>query len=182
MDRELVERARQGDRMAFSAIAGSISGRLYGLAMRILRDGDAAGDALQSALVEIWRDLPTLRETERFDAWASRILVRRCQAELRSRRIRPATLGLVPTDASVDDHEEDVSRREMLERAFARLSPEQRAVLVLTYYRDLTIPQIATTLGVSEGTVKSRLHYARHAMRAALDADERTATLRGRTT
>ena len=59
--------------------------------------------------------------------------------------------------------------------------PDQRAVVVLTYYRDLSVPQVATTLGVSEGTVKSRLHYAREAMRAALEADERGATLQGRT-
>jgi RNA polymerase sigma-70 factor (ECF subfamily) len=181
VDRELVERARDGDRIAFAAIAESISARLYGLATRILRDGDAAGDALQSALVEIWRDLPALREVERFDAWASRILVRRCQAELRARRIRPATVGLLPTDPPVEDHGADVDRREMLESAFTRLSPDQRAVVVLTYYRDLTVPQVATTLGVSEGTVKSRLHYARAALRAALDADERGATLQGRT-
>jgi RNA polymerase sigma-70 factor (ECF subfamily) len=91
------------------------------------------------------------------------------------------TLGLVPGDRSVGDAQVSVGNRDELERAFARLSAEQRAVLVLTYYRDLSLGQVAESLGVSVGTVKSRLFAARRAMRAALDADERLVINEGRT-
>jgi RNA polymerase sigma-70 factor (ECF subfamily) len=181
VDRSLVERAQGGDRVAFGQLAADYADRLFAVAARILRDPDAAGDVLQVVLVDIWRDLPTLRDPDRFEAWAHRLVINRCRAHFRLARRQPMTLGLVPGDRSVGDAQVSVGNRDELERAFARLSAEQRAVLVLTYYRDLSLGQVAESLGVSVGTVKSRLFAARRAMRAALDADERLVINEGRT-
>jgi RNA polymerase sigma factor (sigma-70 family) len=121
-----------------------------------------------------------LRDPDRFEAWAGRILVRQCYGELRRSRQQSRTLELIGTDVPVSDATLSLSTRDQLERAFARLTGEQRAVLVLMYYRDLSVAQIATHLGIAPGTVKSRLHYAREAMRAAVEADQRTAIQEGR--
>ena len=180
MDRSLVERAQRGDRQAFAQVAAGASDRLFAIALRILRDYDAAGDVLQAALIQIWRDLPTLRDPERFDAWSYRVAVRQSQAELRRSRRRPAMVELLPSDAAIGDGQISVSLRDELERAFRRLGADQRAVLVLMYYDAQTVAEIATTLGISEGTVKSRLHYARAAMRAAVEADARPVSQEGR--
>lgn len=178
MDPSLVERARSGDHDAFTRLVAGAGDRLHALALRILRDAEAAGDVFQASLVDIWRDLPTLRDPERFEAWASRIIVNRCRAELRRARRRPPTIGLQPADWIVGDVQLAVGIRDVLDRAFARLSVDHRAVLVLLYYRGLSVPEAAAVLGVSEGTVKSRLHYGRRAMRAAIEADERLAARR----
>jgi RNA polymerase sigma-70 factor, ECF subfamily len=181
MDRYLVERAQGGDREAFSSVAFALSDRLFGVAHRILRDADAAGDALQVALVRIWRDLPALREPERLDAWAYRILVHACHDELRRRRGRPPVLQLLPDDAAVDHSIVSVADRDQLEHAFRDLSTDHRAVVVLHYYRDLTLAEIADVLRIPIGTVRSRLHYARRSLRAAIEADTRSSTARGHT-
>jgi RNA polymerase sigma-70 factor (ECF subfamily) len=181
MDRHLVERAQGGDREAFASLAFALTDRLYGVAHRILRDADAAGDALQVALVRIWRDLPGLRETERFEAWAYRLLVNACYDELRKRRGRPPVLQLLPDDGAIDHSIVSVADRDQLERAFRNLSADQRAVVVLHYYRDLTLSEIADALRVPIGTVRSRLHYARRSLRAAIEADARPAAPKGST-
>ena len=180
MDRRLVERAQEGDRQAFAQVAVGASDRLFAIALRIVRDYDAAGDVLQAALIQIWRDLPSLRDPDRFDAWSYRVTARQSQAELRRRRRRPVLVELLPTDASIGDGQISVSLRDELERAFQRLAADQRAVLVLMYYEDHTVAEIAATLGLSQGTVKSRLHYARDAMRAAVEADARPVPQEGR--
>ena len=76
--RDLVERAQNGDREAFGALVGLISDRMYGLAARILRDSDLAEDALQGALINAWRQLPDLRDPDRFEAWVRKVLVHAC--------------------------------------------------------------------------------------------------------
>lgn len=180
MDRYLIERAQAGDREAFASVAFSLNPRLYGVARRILRDTEAAGDAVQEALVRIWRDLPALREPERLEAWSYRLLVRACQDELRKRRGRPPVLGILPDDAvALDDSIRTVADRDQLERAFRNLSGQQRATVVLHYYRDLSLREIADVLDVPIGTVRSRLHYARRSIRAALEADARAAHSKG---
>lgn len=181
MEPYLVEQAQRGDRQAFAVLAYEMSDRLFGVAHRILRDFDAAGDALQEALVRIWRDLPALRDPERLDAWAYRLLVRACQDQLRKTRRHPPDLHLVPDDAGVgDDATLSVVARDQIERAFRRLPLEQRAVVVLHYYRDLSLAEIAEALGIPVGTVRSRLHYARRTLRAAMEADARPAVQKGR--
>jgi RNA polymerase sigma-70 factor (ECF subfamily) len=173
MDRSLVERAQQGDREAFSALAIELSDRLFGVAHRILRDFDAASDALQVALVRMWRDLPGLRDPELIEGWAYKVMVRACHDALRLTRRRSPALRAVAEVASVADHARAFADREALERAFRKLSVEQRAAVVLQYYRDLTLPEIAEVLGVPVGTVRSRLHYAKRVLRSAIEADAR---------
>ena len=172
MDRALVEQAQRGDREAFQVVAFALSDRLFGVAHRVLRDFDAAGDALQMALVRIWRDLPSLRDPERIEAWATRALIRACHDQIR--RERRGVPGLrMTTPASVPDPAGAINDREEMARAFRRLNAEQRAVIVLQYYQDLSLPEIAEVLDVPIGTVRSRAHYAKRILRAAIEADSR---------
>ncbi len=173
MEQALVQQAQRGDRSAFSEIAFQAAPRLFAVANRILRDHGLAEDATQQALVQIWRKLPKLADPERFDAWAYRVVVNVCYAESRHRRAPSVDLELVDHDAPTVDDALSVIQRDMLDRAFRRLPPEQRAVLVLQYYVDLDHASIAEVLGIPLGTVKSRASSGRLAMRAALEADER---------
>lgn len=175
VEQHLVERAMQGDRTAFAELAPAVGDRLYAVAHRILRDRDLAGDVAQQALVKVWQDLPTLREPERFDGWLHRLIVNACRDELRRLRRNRPTLTLLDTDASLPDAQLTVADRDQLERGFRRLSPEHRAVVILTYYLDYTMSEAAEVIGVPIGTVRSRLHYAKQALRAALEADRRPA-------
>jgi RNA polymerase sigma-70 factor (ECF subfamily) len=181
MERSLVEQAQRGDREAFTRLAFELSDRLFAVAHRILRDFDSAGDALQVTLLRIWRDLPTLREPGLVEAWAYRVLVRACHDELRKLRRQAPALHLLAADGAEDDPAISIADREQLDRAFRTLSTEQRAAIVLQYYRDLTLSEIAEVLGVPIGTVRSRLHYAKRALRAAIEADARPTTRKGRT-
>jgi len=180
MDRFLVEQARRGDREAFTTLAFELSDRLFAVAHRILRDFDAAGDALQVTLVRIWQDLPALRDADQIEGWSYRILVRACHDQLRRQRRRAPVLDLLPPFPAEPAPDDAVVDRDQLERAFRRLSTEQRAAVVLQYYRGLTLPEIAEALGVPVGTVRSRLHYAKRAMRAAIEADSRPPIQKGR--
>jgi RNA polymerase sigma-70 factor, ECF subfamily len=170
MDPQLVSRAREGDEAAFAALMRAIGGRLHAVALRILREPDLAEDAMQQALITIWRKLPTLRDEKRFDAWAYRLLVNACSDEARRRRRALPAMPVVREPAAAD-HSGVVGDREQLERAFARLSIDHRAVVVLHHYMDLTIEDTAAALGISPGTAKSRLHRATEKLRLALLAD-----------
>ena len=172
----LVDLARRGDEDAFAELARAVGDRLMAIAYRILRDVDRAEDAVQQALVTAWCELPTLRDDDRFEAWIRRILIHACYAEARRRRRWAANIRVLPTDgpAGLDDTAA-VIERDRLERGFRRLSPEQSAIFVLHHYVGLALPEIAAELGIPLGTVKSRLHYATDALRAALDADARVA-------
>jgi RNA polymerase sigma-70 factor (ECF subfamily) len=170
---ELVERARHGDREAFAVLAVGAVDRLHGIARLILRDTELAEDATQDALVRAWRDLPTLRDVERFDAWLHRILVRSCADVGRHRRRWRAEITVLPTEPAESDRASDLADRDQLERGLRRLTDGQRTILVLTYYLGLTPSESADALGIPIGTAKSRLHYAIDALRAALAADER---------
>jgi RNA polymerase sigma-70 factor (ECF subfamily) len=173
--RDLVERARKGDHDAFAELAGAAISRLDGAAWLILRDAEQAKDAVQNALVRAWRDLPTLRDPGRFDAWLHRLLVRACIDEARRLRRHRVDVELIEIDLPVVDAvESTVIHRDQLERGSLRLEPEMRAVIVMHHYLDLPLPTVADALGIPLGTAKSRLHRALGLMRAALDADART--------
>lgn len=174
MDRDLVERARHGDKDAFGVLAREHSDWLFAVAHRILRDYERAEDAVQQALVIAWRDLPTLRDQARFEAWLRRVLVRICYEESkRARRWNATVVTLLPDEPSQRDDIISVADRDQLERGFQRLPPEQRAILVMHHYLGLPPAELAETLGIPAGTARSRLHYAHRAMRAALEADAR---------
>ena len=178
MDRDLVEQAQRGDRDAFAILARTHADRLMAIAYRILRDVGRAEDAVQQTLVIAWRQLHGLRDPDRFEAWIQRLLVHASYAEARQWRMWTTNVRVLPVDgpAAADDRM-SVDNRDLLERGFRRLPPEQRAMLVFTHYLGLTPTEIAERLGIPVGTARSRLHYAHRAMRAALEADERPATV-----
>ncbi len=174
--RELVRRAARGDHEAFDALVRFASNRLYGIAWRILRDQHLAEDAVQSTLITIWNQLPRLRDPDRFDAWTYRLIVRSSMTEARRAGRGRGTAALLPDDAEPDRGPDDISAvadRDALERGFRRISPEQRAVLVLQHYAGLSLAEIADVVGIPVGTAGSRLHYAARALRAAIEADSR---------
>ena len=174
MDRDLVEAARRGDREAYADLIRSRGDRLFAIAQRVLRDVDRTEDAVQEALVIAWRDLPGLRDPDRFDAWLHRLVVRACVHEAMRQRRLVANLHVLPADFPAGPDEIlSVADRDQLERGFLRLDPELRAVIVLHHYLALPVPAVAAILGIPLGTAKSRLHRALGLMRAALDADAR---------
>ena len=178
MQRDLVERARKGDHDAFAELAGAAISRLDATDWLMIRDADRATDAVQNALIRAWRDLPALRDPDRFDAWLRRLLMNACIDEIR--RVRKHHMDVDITDLStlpsIADATSAFADRDQLERGFRRLGPEERAVLVLHHYLDLPLPEVATTLGIPLGTAKSRLYRGLREMRAALDADARIAS------
>jgi RNA polymerase sigma-70 factor (ECF subfamily) len=172
---ELVDRARHGDREAFSVLASGAVDRLYAIARLILRDTELAEDATQDALVRAWRDLPALRDAERFDAWLYRLIVRACADIGRRRRRWRAEISIVVAEPAESDRASDLADRDQLERGLRRLTASQQAILVLHFYVGLSPSEAADALDIPVGTAKSRLHYAVEALRAALQADERAA-------
>src|SRR5688572_23476797 len=174
MDEQLIRRAARGDSEAFDALARDRIDRLYAIAVRILRDHHDAEDAVQQALWTAWADLPGLRDPSRFDAWLYRLLVRLCYKAGRSRRRQAAVVQFTPDmellpDATSGDA---VADRDELDRAFATLSTEHRAVVVLHHYLGLGLDEIAAVLEIPHGTARSRAHYAMAHLRAAIAATE----------
>jgi RNA polymerase sigma-70 factor, ECF subfamily len=183
VQRDLVERAGRGEHEAFDALARLVSGRLFAVAYRILRDHYLAEDAVQGTLITIWNELPRLRDPERFDAWTYRLIVRASVAEARRERRGGGSIQLLPEDSDVSrapDQYRAVADRDQLERGFRRLTPEQRAILVLQHYAGQSLAEIADVLGIPIGTAGSRLHYATRALRAAIEADGRNIAAEGR--
>lgn len=171
----LVEQAKRGDRDAFDSLARLTGDRCMAIAFRILRDFDLADDAVQLALLMAWRELRALRDPERFEPWLHRILTHACYAEARRRRrwsegVRVLTVEPVH---GTDDYA-SVDNRDQLEHAFKRLTVQQRAVLVFHHYLGLPLPEVAARIGIPLGTVKSRMHHAKRALRASLDAEARS--------
>lgn len=174
MERALVERARNGDRHAFAVLCAASIDRLYRVAFRLLRETELARDATQQAMLEAWRDLPSLRDADRWEAWTYRLVVHACYAQRRSERRYSAAirqLGTMDHRSSLPDTALSVADRDELERAFRRLPAEQRAVVVLHHYLGLPLTEVAGTLGIPAGTARSRLHVATRRLRAALTAD-----------
>jgi len=175
MDLAIVEAARSGDEEAFASIAYASADRLFVVAHRILRDVARAEDAVQQTLVTAWRELPALRDIERFEAWLHRILVHACYAEAKRASRWSANVVALPVDGPpTPDDTQDIVTRDALERGFQRLPPEQRAAFVLHHYVGWSVGEIAENLGVPPETIKSRLRYATSTLRAALDADARS--------
>ncbi len=178
MQRDLVERAMAGDHDAFSELALVSIGRLYVVARLILRDDSRAEDATQEALVAAWRRLAGLRDPDRFEAWLHRLLVNACYREARKDRrlgsieVNVDTLSMPEAPRAVDEGF-NLADRDQIERGFRRLDVDQRTVLVMHYYLGFSLDDAAEVLGVPPGTVRSRLHRAINAMRAALEADAR---------
>ncbi|HEX6867672.1 MAG TPA: RNA polymerase sigma factor [Candidatus Limnocylindrales bacterium] len=182
---ELVARAQRGDREAFSTLASGVSARLYATARLILRHPDRAEDAVQDTLVEAWRDIRGLRDPDRLDAWLHRLLVRACHRHARRDQRRRVSEIAVPDLESggaspavvATDIAAALADRDEMERAFRRLTDDQRTLLALIYYADRPLVDVAMAMGIPVGTAKSRHHRAMAALRAALAADDRTPQL-----
>lgn len=176
MHAELVEQAKRGDREAFDALARLTGDRCMAIAFRILRDFDLADDAVQSALLTAWREIRSLRDAALFEPWLHRILTNACFAEARRRRRWSQEIRLLPVEpVHGPDEFATVEHRDQLERAFRRLTIEQRAVLVFHHYLGLPLPEVADRIGIPLGTVKSRMYHAKRALRASLEAEARSA-------
>ena len=182
--RDLVERAKRGDHDAFEALAGPLVSRLDAAARLILRDPELARDAVQDGFIRAWRDMPALRDPDRFDAWLRRLVVNSCLDITRRRRRRAIEIDLSPLDvAPGGDFAVAIADRELLDGALRHLEPEWRAIIVMHYFLGMPLPDVAASLRIPLGTAKSRLHRSLAAMRVAIasaDAQPSASLLEGR--
>lgn len=177
MDEQTVIEAQHGDREAFAILVEAFGDRLHAVSQGILRDASRAEDASQQALLQIWRDLPRLRDPSRFLPWAYRLTVRVCYAEAeRTRRWMHGSIDELQHPPATSDQTGWVADRDELERAFGQLTLDHRTVVVMRHYLGLSLEQMAEALDIPVDTVRSRLYHAMRGLRAAIEADERTDT------
>jgi RNA polymerase sigma factor (sigma-70 family) len=171
MQQELVDRARTGDHEAFAQLAKTSFPRMYRTASLILRDSESAKDAVQDAYMQAWRHVRALRDSSSWDAWLHRTTVRACYKVARKEKRRtlvelreqPDSQGTGIPDASAG-----IAERDRLGRELDRLDIDQRTVIVLHFYLDLPLVDVAEILDIPAGTVKSRLHRGLERMRASM--------------
>jgi RNA polymerase sigma-70 factor (ECF subfamily) len=180
LDRALVERAG-ADRDAFEALVRRHADAAYRTAFAIMRNESDARDATQDAFVQAWRQLGSLRDADRFDAWFGRILVNTCRNALRSRRrrhLREIPVTPVP-DAEIEHRDpaplpsERTANLDRIQRAFLRLDADERLVLALHHGESRRVEEVATLTGAPVGTVKWRLYQARRSLARALEHEDR---------
>jgi RNA polymerase sigma-70 factor (ECF subfamily) len=174
----LVARAQAGDRVAFERLISPRLDRLLRLALSIVTDEPDARDVVQDACLQAWRQLPRLRDRDRFEAWLWRITANASRSRLRSRRrltVREVAVDGLPAESEPVEQgpvfTDRVTTDEAIRRAFARLDPDRRTILVLHHVEERSVSDIAVLLGIPEGTAKSRLHTARQALARALRAE-----------
>jgi RNA polymerase sigma-70 factor, ECF subfamily len=171
---EVVRQARDGRADAFESLVQHHGPEMYRLAAAIVGPDDAR-DVAQESFVAAWRDLPKLREVDRFEVWLRRIVINRSRNALRSRGRRPTQRleGMtVPETASrAPDFRDAIHERDALDAAFEGLSADHRAAVVLHYGAELSIRETADAMGVAVGTAKSRLNAALGRMRTAMEGD-----------
>ena len=169
MDEEsVVLRAKAGEHPAFGQLVEAYGPAMYRLCRAILRSGGDAEDAAQEAFIRAWRELPTLRATDAWPTWIRRIAIHAAIDAARRNRLRSTTLTLVRHSPQAD-HGAHVADHDELDEAFSRLSPDDRAILVLRYYLDLEVQDAALALRIPLGTAKSRLHRALARLRAEME-------------
>ena len=170
--RALVERAKRGDHDAFATLVDASLARLDAGARLIVRDPELARDAVQDGLIRAWRDLPGLRDPDRFDAWLRKLTVHACLDLLRRRRRRAIEVELTPLHSPIaSDPSGALADREEVDVALRRLDPGHRAVVAMHYLLGMSLPEVAASLAIPVGTAKSRLHYALVAMRVTASAE-----------
>jgi RNA polymerase sigma-70 factor, ECF subfamily len=171
---DLVRRGKSGDREAAAAAVGLVWGRMSGIAFGICCDRDLAQDAAQEACARVLTHLSQLRDAGAFVAWADRVTTRASLDALRwtrSGRARENALRAQLTTAEVRDESEEHARQVAILGALEHLPPQQRAVIVLFYWLDKPIGEIAAVLGCEPGTIKSRLARGRAHLAAVLRED-----------
>ena len=170
-------RVQRGDQRAFEALATADYPRLFRVAHGVLGDRDVAEDATQQALLDIWRKSRRLRDPAKYEGWSYRLLVRVCYAEARRQPRWTSSEDLPPErEPRAADAYGVVAERDQLEQGFRQLSIDHRMVLALRHLLGMTPEEIAETLDLPRSTVYSRLQAATQAMRAALEAGDRTVT------
>lgn len=156
---------------AFATFTAARLDESYRLARRILRDDHEAQDATHDAFVAAWRNRRALRDPERVDAWFGRILVNACRERLRRGARRPTAVLPAELPELAGDPYRHSDDRDAIQRAFRTLNPDQRIAVVLRFYRDLSVDEIARLVRSPSGTVKSRLHHAMRQLREAIQTD-----------
>lgn len=173
-DVELVELARDGDRSAFDELLRRHDDRMRGLAYRLIADRHAMDDALQEAYIKAYRGLHRFRAGSDFGTWLYRITYNACIDELRKRKRSPlSTEDPVDPESGRPGPERVVSASETVRSALASLPVDQRVTVVLVDGEGFDHQQAAEILGVAAGTVASRLHRARAALRRVLGEEVR---------
>lgn len=146
---------------------------MYRAAAAIVGEADAR-DVTQESLVDAWRGFARLRDRERLRPWLHAIVANRARKHLRAQRSRPRFIAVSTwPERAVDDRSTAIAERDRLDRAFEALPADQRVALALHYAIDLSVPQVAAALSVSEGTVKSRIHAGVDRLRAVLAAEDK---------
>jgi len=181
-DRDLVERARRGDREAFGALVRRYQDRAFNLAYQMVRNREEALDVAQEAFARAYASLPTFKGDATFITWLHRIVVNLAIDSLR-RMQRGGTATYDDTRAMPEEGGDDLPAaddpaaalemrqvRELLARGIAKLPPAQRAVLLLREVEGLSYEEISRDVGCNLGTVMSRLFYARRRLRQVLKA------------
>ena len=173
IDRSLIDRARNGDLDAFESIVRARMDAVYRLTSAILGNEADARDAAQEAFVAMWRQLPRLREPERFEAWLQRVAVNASRMTIRSRsrrRVReiPSSSVVELAERAAGAPPDDAA---ILDAALASLPVDQRAILVLHHLEGRPLAELAMILEIPEGTAKSRLFTARRALADAIEQD-----------
>ena len=177
MDPALIRRAQTGDVDAFTALVAGRVEPMQRTAMAILGHEADAQDAVSQTLATVWRELPRLRDVAAFEAWSTRILVHACRRLSRGRgraRVRELSIDAAEAgqgSAQAGGSADEVVERMALERAFERLDPDARAILVLHHLEGRGLSEIAAIFGIREGTVKSRLFAARRALERAMERE-----------
>jgi RNA polymerase sigma-70 factor (ECF subfamily) len=171
MQHTLVERAMAGDIDAYAELVRAAHPRLFGIAHLILRDADRADDAVQDALLLAWRHVRSLRDPDAWDAWLRRLTVRACYKVARKdkrRTLLELHVADIPESSRTPDASTGVADRDWLGRELGRLHIDQRVVIVLHYYLDLPVSEVAEIIDIPYGTAASRLHRGLEAMRASM--------------
>jgi RNA polymerase sigma-70 factor (ECF subfamily) len=181
-DAVLVERARGGDHGAFTELVDRRLASTYRTALAIMGNEADARDVTQAAFVQAWTNLPGLRDPSLFAAWFGRIVVNVARTSLRGRRrrsVREVPVSSFPEDgqliaSAAAPHDERTAALDRLERAFSRLTTDDRLVLWLHHYEDLPLAAIGERIGVPATRVKSRLFTARRARARARRVEDRS--------
>jgi RNA polymerase sigma-70 factor (ECF subfamily) len=163
-EEKLVKRCQKGDESAFRILVENYRDLLLGTAYLILKNRQSADEVVQETVIKMWENLPSLRDSGSLKPWLMRIVINEANRQFRKKSISTVSLESAPEipddDYNIDELLIQEENHQMLREALSSLSPEQREVIVLRYFSDLTVPEIAAAVSIPEGTVKSRLSRA----------------------
>ena len=185
-DAQLITRFHDGKVDAFNTLVWRWEKNLYNFILRYVGDREEAKDLCQKTFIRVYRNLPRLRDPQKFSAWLYQIAVNICRDELRKRRRRPMcsleslqesedgqpnpTLEMAaPSSTHPDAVVQDLDLRDLLNRALQAIPEEQRVVIIMKEYKGLKFAEIAEVLQTPLNTVKSRMYYGLSALRKILD-------------